>query len=552
MSDQDKILIQHLRSEDVVTDSTSPISKQYGGNSHPKLPEQDVLEVGEISLNIAKDYETIAIKNNRGNIVYIPFNLTDRVLNAELKLDDFEEFSMDSFEYLSAYTIDLYDSLEAFKTSTNTNFQTTDNRINQLSQTVKSVSGNLTTQIESLSASTDSFMDWAYDSIDELSGCISSYTEIREAIEEIESVQSETFSKFKDATGVNENIEYRPTQPALNGLNMTQAIDKVSSSADEANTKAEEIRSDVIDNEMVHAAAFARMNHSLGFSVNAEYEPVSETLYGMNVTEAVDYLYDGYEEILLWIGTSGWGKEIRGISYQNLLNYSLANKLYPGQLYRIVDYQAVIDEELKQKFDTRMPPQNIIISNWNSSMAFNVIVMATTNSTINENAIAINAPRWDYYNSADVQAWKIKYCLKNDKNRFSWASNNGRGVIYYMEDNLGNIAPYDFKNIMNIFDSQKFFTFHDTTNNTDQTINKKAHGNIIKPYYDENGIQTLNHISFIGQSTIGNEIASNAHDIRLNGDFIDNKIARNQSDSFIQGPIESQMLGYIAIHRGVS
>jgi hypothetical protein len=31
--------------------------------------------------------------------------------------------------------------------------------------------------------------------------------------------------------------------------------------------------------------------------------------------------------------------------------------------------------------------------------------------------------------------------------RFEWATEKGKGVIYYMKDEWGNEAPYDFKNI---------------------------------------------------------------------------------------------------------
>lgn len=48
----------------------------------------------------------------------------------------------------------------------------------------------------------------------------------------------------------------------------------------------------------------------------------------------------------------------------------------------------------------------------------------------------------------NMNAWELKYCLDNDKELFAWADTNGKGVIYYMKDEFGNEAPYDFKNIM--------------------------------------------------------------------------------------------------------
>lgn len=48
----------------------------------------------------------------------------------------------------------------------------------------------------------------------------------------------------------------------------------------------------------------------------------------------------------------------------------------------------------------------------------------------------------------NMNAWELKYCLDNDKDLFDWAETEGKGVIYYMKDEFGNEAPYDFKNVM--------------------------------------------------------------------------------------------------------
>ena len=48
-----------------------------------------------------------------------------------------------------------------------------------------------------------------------------------------------------------------------------------------------------------------------------------------------------------------------------------------------------------------------------------------------------------------LESWEIKYCLDNDKTRFKFAdTENGKGIIYYMKDEFGNEAPYDFKNVL--------------------------------------------------------------------------------------------------------
>ena len=56
----------------------------------------------------------------------------------------------------------------------------------------------------------------------------------------------------------------------------------------------------------------------------------------------------------------------------------------------------------------------------------------------NERVVSISKP---------LYTWELKYTLDNDFNKFDWADSNGKGVIYYMKDEYGNEAPYDFKNV---------------------------------------------------------------------------------------------------------
>lgn len=46
----------------------------------------------------------------------------------------------------------------------------------------------------------------------------------------------------------------------------------------------------ILDNEDITATVIATINESLGFSESAEFNPVSESLQGKNVTEAIDYI----------------------------------------------------------------------------------------------------------------------------------------------------------------------------------------------------------------------------------------------------------------------
>ena len=107
-------------------------------------------------------------------------------------------------------------------------------------------------------------------------------------------------------------------------------------------------------------------------------------------------------------------------------------ELVTGQLYRITDYVATTAQE-----GTR-----------SAGHAFDIIVIALSNSELSEKAKAIAHSGDTYFANCELSAWELKYCLDNDTSRFAWADEtNGKGVIYYMKDEWNNECPYDFKNI---------------------------------------------------------------------------------------------------------
>ena len=130
MSSQDKIVIQLLRSSDILNDSSSDLRFQFDGEHVPKLPEPMNLELGEIALNIAKDYEVIAIKNDQGEIVYLPFNVAIRLLDVEDAIEQISGITTSDIEELSATTIALYENLEEFKVEINKRISETISRAN--------------------------------------------------------------------------------------------------------------------------------------------------------------------------------------------------------------------------------------------------------------------------------------------------------------------------------------------------------------------------------------------------------------------------------------
>lgn len=120
------------------------------------------------------------------------------------------------------------------------------------------------------------------------------------------------------------------------------------------------------------------------------------------------------------------------ITYANLVTKVSNSQLVKGKQYRITDYVATTS---KQDSQTANKP-------------FDIIVIADSANTLNENARAALHSGDTYFASSNLNGWKLKYCISNDTSRFDWAdTSNGKGVVYYMKDEFGNECPYDFKGL---------------------------------------------------------------------------------------------------------
>ena len=109
-----------------------------------------------------------------------------------------------------------------------------------------------------------------------------------------------------------------------------------------------------------------------------------------------------------------------------------AKKLVAGKTYRITDFVTT-----SVQAETR-----------SAGHAFDLLVVADDEGTLNENARAILHNGDTYFKDCKLNAWELKYCLDNDTNRFAWAdATNGKGVVWWMKDEWDNECYYDFKNI---------------------------------------------------------------------------------------------------------
>ena len=137
-----------------------------------------------------------------------------------------------------------------------------------------------------------------------------------------------------------------------------------------------------------------------------------------------------------WENTGG-GTPMINITYANLVKLRNNSKLIAGMQYRITDYVTTTTQENTKS----------------AGHQFDVIVTADNENTLNEVARACLHEGDTYFSEAgaNLAAWQIWYSLDNDAERFAWANTeNGKGVIYRMIDELENDIPYDFKNVMYI------------------------------------------------------------------------------------------------------
>ena len=128
--------------------------------------------------------------------------------------------------------------------------------------------------------------------------------------------------------------------------------------------------------------------------------------------------------------------DLTNIAYSELKALRDGGQLVKGRQYRITDYVCTSTDEETQV----------------ESHPFDIIVVADSESVLNENARAALKADDTYYVSdsanAVLESWELKYCIDNDTVRFGWVDpTNGKGVIYYMKDDRGNECAYDFKQI---------------------------------------------------------------------------------------------------------
>lgn len=139
-----------------------------------------------------------------------------------------------------------------------------------------------------------------------------------------------------------------------------------------------------------------------------------------NLTEKVSVLEKNTVTTELINQTKNECENLKEVTYEELSTLIQSNKLIPGSLYRMTDYQTVTDSTNSQ-----------VSVEWHK---FDLIIRALSSNTISRNCSAIS----EYYPKASQ--WNIVYSMDN-------SIQGSKGIILAMTDENDNYAPYDFKSI---------------------------------------------------------------------------------------------------------
>ena len=488
------------------------------------------------------------LTSDNGVVSVIPIEVDDKVTSASTnpvsskavyrEIDGINKRLDDVDESISALTKSV-DEVDDNFSSLSAN---TEERLSGFSDTISGFSDTISALTKSVDEVDDNFSSLSANTEERLSGfnnTISAFTvEIRAELEENSLVQAAALAKQNFELGFNENAEFQPESEKLQGRSVTGALDyldeKISTYESTCNQNYDDLEQKVIDDEKVHAGYAARINYSLGFDKNAIYTPETPFLKGRTVTEAIDVLYEkvGEDEARLdefadYLYSEQSMHFERSVTYENLVKLVKQSKLRWGMLYRLTNYQATVNSELVNA-STRL---QVVDSGQNTNHGFDIILRATSNNTLNENCRFMKSVNSYYFEDCALESWEGKYSLKNDHTRFEWADENGFGVIYYMKDNFGNEAHYDFKNI--VFGDDKLFTFNPSDVVRDGSMTGEAKNNVINPYYDQYNRLNLNNVIFKSDNAIGNIIFSNTKNLVLSGEQINNMVSNTKTGSSI-------------------
>ena len=61
--------------------------------------------------------------------------------------------------------------------------------------------------------------------------------------------------------------------------------------------------------------------------------------------------------------------------------------------------------------------------------------------------------KYNNFQDTNLAAWKLKYCLDNNVDRFNWVDNNSHGALYFLSDETGDICKLKWQELKTLRDS---------------------------------------------------------------------------------------------------
>ena len=121
------------------------------------------------------------------------------------------------------------------------------------------------------------------------------------------------------------------------------------------------------------------------------------------------------------------------MDYVSILNLKRNGLLDTSKKYRMIDYVTLTSQKNTQS----------------GLHHFDLLLTPVSENEFSREVKALPHEDDEYFKNADMNAWVIYYDIENNTEKYEWADlTHGKGVIYFMSDEFGNKAPYDFKNIM--------------------------------------------------------------------------------------------------------
>ena len=188
-----------------------------------------------------------------------------------------------------------------------------------------------------------------------------------------------------------------------------------------------------------------------GFTIDKYTTTISGTPSNNNRSDDTTNIFKADDSECLYKGddvltSSNWSSYItipepmstEEITQSNLKTKINQSKLEIGKFYRITDYTCYVESSLSYMCQS-------------AGHQFDLIFQAIAKNKLSPNGMAVIHANDTYFSNCDLHSWEIRggfpsYKSYTDFKFFEWCDNN-HICIWYMKDEFGNEAPYDFKNI---------------------------------------------------------------------------------------------------------